>query len=99
MKKEIVVRQNRCDNEMNLLLFGSFFLYFAMQFFISFLFRLSSVSVVENRAISDTITNVGVLCDSENNSASSSSHEDSDDFVLVPNNLPVDQNVIDYEKR
>ena len=34
MKKEIVVRQNRCDNEMNLLLFGSFFLYFAMQFFI-----------------------------------------------------------------
>ena len=34
MKKETVVRQNRCDNEMNLLLFGSFFLYFAMQLFI-----------------------------------------------------------------
>ena len=34
MKKETVIRQNRCDNEMNLLLFGSFFLYFAMQIFI-----------------------------------------------------------------
>lgn len=34
MKKETVVRQNRCDKEMNLLLYGCFFLYFAMQFFI-----------------------------------------------------------------
>ncbi|KAH8306997.1 hypothetical protein KR044_002468 [Drosophila immigrans] len=49
------------------------------------------VSVVANPAICATITNVGVLCDSENNSASCSSHEDSDDFVLVPKNLPEDQ--------
>ncbi|EDW41310.1 GM24629 [Drosophila sechellia] len=51
----------------------------------------SPVSVVANPAICATITNVGVLCDSENNSGSCSSHEDSDDFVLVPKNLPEDQ--------
>lgn len=34
MKKISVVRQNRCDKEMNVLLFGCFFLYFAMQLFI-----------------------------------------------------------------
>ncbi|XP_068142050.1 serine/threonine-protein kinase unc-51 [Drosophila tropicalis] len=51
----------------------------------------NTVSVVANPAICATITNVGVLCDSENNSASCSSHEDSDDFVLVPKNLPEDQ--------
>lgn len=33
MKKETVVRQNRCDDEMNLLLFGCFFLYFGLQLF------------------------------------------------------------------
>ncbi|HIR76670.1 MAG TPA: YfhO family protein [Candidatus Choladousia intestinipullorum] len=33
MKKETVVRQNRCDDEMNLLLFGCFFLYMGLQFF------------------------------------------------------------------
>jgi len=49
------------------------------------------VSVVANPAICATITNVGVLCDSENNTGSCSSHEDSDDFVLVPKNLPEDQ--------
>lgn len=58
------------------------------------------VSVVENPAICATITNVGILCESENNTEDSSgSHEDSDDFVLVPKNLPEDQNVIDYEKK
>ncbi|XP_017957276.1 serine/threonine-protein kinase unc-51 [Drosophila navojoa] len=51
----------------------------------------NTVSVVANPAICATITNVGVLCDSENNSASCSSHEDSDDFVLVSKNLPEDQ--------
>ncbi|EDW29590.1 GL22897, partial [Drosophila persimilis] len=51
----------------------------------------NTVSVVANPAICATITNVGVLCDSENNSGSCSSHEDSDDFVLVPKNLPEDQ--------
>lgn len=51
----------------------------------------NTVSVVENPAICATITNVGVLCESENNSQESSgTHEDSDDFVLVPNNLPED---------
>lgn len=50
-----------------------------------------TVSVVANPAICATITNVGVLCDSENNSASCSSHEDSDDFVLVSKDLPEDQ--------
>ncbi|KAI9587327.1 hypothetical protein GQX74_003173 [Glossina fuscipes] len=59
----------------------------------------SPVSVVENPAICATITNVGVLCESENNSVSSGSHEDSDDFVLVPKNLPEDQQVIDYENK
>ncbi|XP_017466023.1 PREDICTED: serine/threonine-protein kinase unc-51 [Rhagoletis zephyria] len=59
----------------------------------------NTVSVVENPAICATITNVGVLCDSENNSASSGSPEDSDDFVLVPKNLPEDQTVIEYEKK
>ncbi|CAD7005062.1 unnamed protein product [Ceratitis capitata] len=44
-----------------------------------------AVSIMENPAICATITNVGVLCDSENNSVSSGSPEDSDDFVLVPN--------------
>lgn len=34
MKKETVVRQNRCDQEMNLLLFGCFFLYMAFQLFV-----------------------------------------------------------------
>ncbi|XP_067642868.1 serine/threonine-protein kinase unc-51 isoform X2 [Eurosta solidaginis] len=53
----------------------------------------------ENAAICATITNVGVLCDSENNSVSSGSPDDSDDFVLVPKNLPEDQNVIEYEKK
>ncbi|EDV97795.1 serine/threonine-protein kinase unc-51 [Drosophila grimshawi] len=51
----------------------------------------NAISVVRNPAICATITPVGVLCDSENNSASCSSHEDSDDFVLVPKNLPEDQ--------
>ncbi|XP_020799863.1 serine/threonine-protein kinase unc-51 isoform X2 [Drosophila serrata] len=51
----------------------------------------NTISVVANPAICATITNVGVLCDSENNSGSCSSHEDSDDFVLVPKNLPEDQ--------
>uniref|UniRef100_A0A1A9X331 Protein kinase domain-containing protein n=1 Tax=Glossina brevipalpis TaxID=37001 RepID=A0A1A9X331_9MUSC len=60
---------------------------------------VSPVSVVENSAICATITNVGVLCESENNSVSSGSHEDSDDFVLVPKNLPEDQQVIDYENK
>nr|AAO01099.1 CG10967-PA [Drosophila virilis] len=50
----------------------------------------NTVSVVANPAICATITNVGVLCDSENNSGSCSSHEDSDDFVLVSKNLPED---------
>lgn len=50
-----------------------------------------AVSVVANPAICATITNVGVLCDSENNSASCSSHDDSDDFVLVSKDLPEDQ--------
>ncbi|KAL9911565.1 serine/threonine-protein kinase unc-51-like protein Atg1 isoform 1-T2 [Glossina fuscipes fuscipes] len=59
----------------------------------------NAVSVVENPAICATITNVGVLCESENNSVSSGSHEDSDDFVLVPKNLPEDQQVIDYENK
>ncbi|XP_054735251.1 serine/threonine-protein kinase unc-51 isoform X2 [Anastrepha obliqua] len=59
----------------------------------------NAVSVVENPAICATITNVGVLCDSENNSVSSGSPEDSDDFVLVPKNLPEDKNVIEYEKK
>lgn len=59
----------------------------------------SSESQVENPAIIATITNVGVLCDSEVNSGSSSSPEDSDDFVLVPKNLPEDQNVVEYEKK
>uniref|UniRef100_A0A0K8UX58 Serine/threonine-protein kinase ULK2 n=1 Tax=Bactrocera latifrons TaxID=174628 RepID=A0A0K8UX58_BACLA len=59
----------------------------------------TSVSIAENPAICATITNVGVLCDSENNSDSSGSPEDSDDFVLVPKNLPEDQNVIEYEKK
>uniref|UniRef100_T1PD29 Protein kinase n=1 Tax=Musca domestica TaxID=7370 RepID=T1PD29_MUSDO len=60
----------------------------------------NAVSVVENPAICATITNVGILCESENNTEDSSgSHEDSDDFVLVPKNLPEDQNVIDYEKK
>ncbi|XP_004518624.1 serine/threonine-protein kinase unc-51 isoform X2 [Ceratitis capitata] len=58
-----------------------------------------AVSIMENPAICATITNVGVLCDSENNSVSSGSPEDSDDFVLVPNNLPEDPNVIEYEKK
>lgn len=31
MKNETVVRQNRCDSEMNLLLFGCFFIFIAMQ--------------------------------------------------------------------
>lgn len=57
----------------------------------SLLFPPIAVSVVANPAICATITNVGVLCDSENNSASCSSHEDSDDFVLVSKNLPEDQ--------
>lgn len=34
MKKETIIRQNRCDQEMNFLLFGCFFLYMAMQLFI-----------------------------------------------------------------
>lgn len=34
MKKTTVVRQNRCDREMNVWLFGCFFLYFAMQLFV-----------------------------------------------------------------
>ena len=34
MKKVTVVRQNRCDKEMKLLLFGCFFFYFAMQLFV-----------------------------------------------------------------
>lgn len=34
MKKETVVRQNRCDQEMNLILFGCFFLYMALQLFV-----------------------------------------------------------------
>ncbi|XP_069967687.1 serine/threonine-protein kinase unc-51 isoform X1 [Bactrocera oleae] len=59
----------------------------------------TTVSIAENAAICATITNVGVLCDSENNSDSSGSPEDSDDFVLVPKNLPEDQNVIEYEKK
>lgn len=64
----------------------------------SFLLILKG-SIVENLAIIATITNVGILCNSENNSTSSSSPEDSDDFVLVPKNLPEDQNVIEYEKK
>ncbi|XP_011196346.1 serine/threonine-protein kinase unc-51 isoform X2 [Zeugodacus cucurbitae] len=59
----------------------------------------ASVSIADNPAICATITNVGVLCDSENNSDSSGSPEDSDDFVLVPKNLPEDHNVIEYEKK
>lgn len=54
---------------------------------------------MENPAICATITNVGILCESENNTESSGSHEDSDDFVLVPKNLPEDPNVMDYEKK
>lgn len=58
-----------------------------------------TVSVVENPAICATITNVGVLCESENNSQESSgTHEDSDDFVLVPNNLPDDNTINEREK-
>ena len=34
MKKETVIRQNRCDQEMNLFLFGCFFIFMAMQLFI-----------------------------------------------------------------
>ncbi|MDY3249517.1 MAG: YfhO family protein, partial [Candidatus Choladocola sp.] len=34
MKKETVIRQNRCDQEMNFFLFGCFFLYMAMQLFV-----------------------------------------------------------------
>lgn len=34
MKRVTVVRQNRCDKELNVLLFGCFFIYFAMQLFI-----------------------------------------------------------------
>lgn len=34
MKKETVIRQNRCDQEMNLFLFGVFFIFMAMQLFI-----------------------------------------------------------------
>lgn len=57
------------------------------------------VSVVENPAICATITNVGVLCESENNSQESSdTHEDSDDFVLVPKNLPDDNAINEREK-
>lgn len=57
------------------------------------------VSVVENPAICATITNVGVLCESENNSQESSdTHEDSDDFVLVPKNLPDDNAINKREK-
>lgn len=33
MKKETVIRQNRCDQEMNLFLFGCFFMYMAIQLF------------------------------------------------------------------
>jgi uncharacterized membrane protein YfhO len=35
MAKETVVRQNRCDREMNFLLFGCYFFFLAMQLFIS----------------------------------------------------------------
>lgn len=34
MKKETVVRQNRCDHEMNLLLFGCFFFFMAIRLFL-----------------------------------------------------------------
>ena len=34
MKKETVIRQNRCDQEMNLFLFGCFFIFMAMQLLI-----------------------------------------------------------------
>lgn len=33
------------------------------------------------------------------NHSSSSSPENSDDFVLVPNNLPIDQVIVNYERK
>ncbi|XP_055385850.1 serine/threonine-protein kinase unc-51 [Condylostylus longicornis] len=45
----------------------------------------------------NTLTNTGILCESERNS-DLSSPEDSDDFVLVPNNIPEDKPNVEYER-
>ena len=46
MKKETVVRQNRCDKEMKTLLFGCFFFYFAMQLFVGETGQLQLVNTI-----------------------------------------------------
>ena len=46
MKKVTVVRQNRCDKEMMLLLFGCFFFYFAMQLFVGVTDRPQLVNAI-----------------------------------------------------
>ena len=46
MKKVTVVRQNRCDKEMKLLLFGCFFFYFAMQLFVGVTDRPQLVNAI-----------------------------------------------------
>lgn len=50
MKKVTVVRQNRCDQEMNLLLFGCFFLYMAFQLFVGDT-RLAQLANILNLAL------------------------------------------------
>lgn len=46
MKKVTVVRQNRCDKEMKLLLFGCFFFLFAMQLFVGVTDRPQLVNAI-----------------------------------------------------
>ncbi len=46
MKKVTVVRQNRCDKEMKLLLFGCFFFYYAMQLFVGVTDRPQLVNAI-----------------------------------------------------
>ncbi len=46
MKKETVIRQNRCDREMNFLLFGCFFLFLSMQLLVGETQQLHRVNQV-----------------------------------------------------
>lgn len=52
-----------------------------------------------DNTIAATLTNARVLGEGSSPNSGSSSPEDSDDFVLVPSNLPVDQQIVNYERK
>ncbi|XP_037908173.1 serine/threonine-protein kinase unc-51 isoform X3 [Hermetia illucens] len=56
------------------------------------------VEALDN-TIAATLTNARVLGEGSSPNSGSSSPEDSDDFVLVPSNLPVDQQIVNYERK